>query len=884
MEDTAKACLQITEKNQLIADEIRKFVLPFDKAFANSYFRFDNPYTNTFFEHVQRDKIDEDVKGWAKGPQSATQCAIASNVLRSNAFPDSPEDLLALASLGSLLRSLSVAGYARESLIVNDIITNYILYESSWGNDGSFRKLCLAAELEMLSSSILGRHEMQADESQISIPIDLRSEAAILNGLGAFGDQIKGGYRVPGQLQTVFDYVSAAYSCLVVLQERNPSLLDNPTFSRHFQQLSFISELPSASDPGIIEKMEDLLRLAAVAALCDAAVVQQLHGVKGLSYNGSLIRQVRHILLTIPYNGIGEVIIGPIANMFSMLMETNNWSSFRDDTIPILLKVRKSGNEFWSLVNLALKCCRNVDSNASRPSNGNNAYSECLEFLHAHSTVWQAKRENMIISSVQNGWFELIDKSLSAEELISEAHFERAADFGNQSATAFRMAAQAGYPYVMKRMLESTGIQYCKGLANRPGDQGLAAMHLACKYRAPQEVFRLLQILDGNVNLKTDSGRTPLSYCFPDQKQVPSVFQNILDLVSEFALPTSAPLDRPKAYGGHDNGKPIDTRTSDFRSIINLLICRNADISIADDHGLTPLHRAAREGWGDNLDVFFMYSHGDLEVLQKDCLTLQDSTDRTVLDYSRRAGNRGLIQGGEDIITAEMAKRGLRVPPKININTAPVDDMQFTYPMSRPRLPTPEPSVESSYMPPSNSSSTNPSPQPQSTRFPPPQVYQDPATASNQNRNTPSPLPMFPPPQVYVDQSYTSKVQPTNPNQAQAQTQYSPPQTFHNQNALPQPSSAYPAQSAQAQYRHPPTVPTQSIPASPHNQNQSYYSQPSSNQAPMPPQVTQEPIPMPIRNPIRASGSQSVSPVGEASGRVKETKRSKFLGKFTSKS
>ena len=54
--------------------------------------------------------------------------------------------MVALASLASLLRALSVAGYARESLTISDILTNYILYESDSDSNGSFRKLCIAYE------------------------------------------------------------------------------------------------------------------------------------------------------------------------------------------------------------------------------------------------------------------------------------------------------------------------------------------------------------------------------------------------------------------------------------------------------------------------------------------------------------------------------------------------------------------------------------------------------------------------------------------------------------------------------------------------------------------------------------------------------------------
>lgn len=883
MADTAKACLQIIENNQQIADDIKRFVLPFDKNLATAYFRLDNAYTNTFFEHVQKDRILGNVRKWMKAPEQATRCAFASNILKSNRFSDSPEDMVALASLASLLRALSIAGYARESLTISDVMTNYILYESSSDSDGSFRKLCIAAAAELLSSSVLGRHKAYTEGNGSPLPDDLRSEAAVLNGLNAFGNQLKGGFRIPGQLQTIFDYVPAAYYCLTALRERNTSQLDEPTFAMHFQQLSSVSELPQVSDSAIVEKMEDLLRLTTIAALCGAAAVQLLHGVKGLSYNGSFIRHLQHTLVTIHISGISKIIIDPIASLLALLMETNNWSPLKDDTVAIILNTGFPGNDNWSLVNLALKRCQMAKPNDTDSSDGNNVLSKCLEFLHTHSGAWQAKAQEMIIPSVQNGWFALIQKSLCAEELTSEVHLERGADFIKQTETAFRGVVQAGYPYVMKRMVESLGIEYCKRLANLPNDQGITAVHLACKHRAPKEAFRLLQILSGNVNSKCHSGRTPLSYCFPDQTALPSLYQSILDLISEFSLPTTAPLDKPKAYGGHVNGKPVDPRTDGFRGIINQLICRNADISIPDSNGMTPLHLAAKEGWGDNLDVFFMHSHGEMNRLQKECLTLRDYSDRTVLDYSRMAGDRGVIQGREDILVAEMTKRAILVPPKVGVNMAPVEYVWISPPPSRPRPPTPEPATDSGYVVPSTNvqhPSNTQSPRPHAPRFPPPQVYQDPSIAGNRNRNTPFPPPKSPLPQVYRDPGSAPNVyQESGPNQTQARTQFSPPQIFQDQQATALGMSAYPRQPAQTQY----LPPSSSNLASPQNQNHSFYSQPTLNPVSASPGVPQGTPSVRSASSGRAPSSRGETVATKDLERTKESKRSKFLGKFTGK-
>jgi hypothetical protein len=883
MVDTAKVCFQIVERNRNLSDDIERFVLPFDKKLATAYFRFDNPLANTFLEHAQKDRILGDIKSWMKAPVPAARIAMASKILKTNRFPGSPEDMVALASLASLLRALNVAGYARESLTIGDILTNYILYESDVDSDGSFRKLCVAAKAELLSSSILSRQNIYTQGGEYPIPEDLRSEAAVLNGLGAFGDQLPGEYRRPGPLQTIFDYVSAAYYCLTLLRERGALQLDQPTFAMHFQELCFVSELPQISNSTVVEKMEELLRLTTVAALCDAATVQLLRGVKSLSYSGSFIKHVHDVLLTIPIRRNSKIIIDPIASMLALSMETKNWSPTRDSAIFALLQAGDPGNDNWSLVNLAMSRLQMANSIDSNSPDSNNTLSKCAAFLNMYAKAWQTKALEMIVPCVQNGWFPLIRKSLCAEELISDAHLSGSADIMKQAEIGFRSAAQAGYPYVLNKMLECLGINFCKRLANQPNEQGLTAVHLACKHRAPKKVFRLLHILNGDVNSKCHSGRTPLSYCFPDQNALPSLYQSTLDLISEFSLPTTAPLDKPRAYGGHGNGRSIDPRTADFRVIINHLVCRNADISIQDHSGMTALHIAAKEGWGDNLDVFFMHSHGDMNRLQMQCLTIRDYSERTVLDYSRMAGDRGVIQGREDVIAAEMTKHAILVPPKI-VNTVPVHDMYMSMPMRRPRLPTPEPAANSSYGPPPRSEyrpANTPSPQPYAPRFPPPIVYHDPSIESNPNLNTPSPRPTFPVSQVYQDPNFSPYVpRDISPTLTSTRPQFSPAQISHDKQPRPPGPPTNYRQPAQAPYS---PQPSSFNVASPRDQNQNFY--PRSRLSPTSTSSTLVQGTPSVRstNSKRAPSSLGETIGNEDSARPKETKGFGFLGKLKRK-
>ncbi|KAK0113950.1 hypothetical protein ONS95_014195 [Cadophora gregata] len=720
MEETAAACLQILEKNKELNSHLEQFVLPFDAELRRAYFRFENPYPNTFFEHAQRDRILGEIKTWAKTTTTETKIGMLCKALKSSRFPRSPEDSLALSSLASLLGALSTAGYAHEALTVSDILPSYLLYESSLDGDGSFRKLQIAAKVEALSSEVSSRHRIYTDHDIASTPA-VRSEAAMLNGLITFDNNLAGKPGSPRPLETIYDYVSAIYYCLALLREQDESQLAHPAFAMHFQELCFIWDLPATSSPDILEAMEDLLELATLAALSDAATVQLLQGTRSLAYNGSFIRHLCNTLVGLHISENCQLITDPIATMLALLIEAKYWSPTSDGAILALLKSGGTVEDNWCLVNLALARLQMESSIQNTPSEVQNTLSKCTAIVELHCDAWKATAQTMIVKFVERGWFPLIRKSLCSQHLTSDDRLGQSADFANHSEVAFRSVVQAGYPFVLKTMLECLGMNFCKHLVNQPDERGLTSLHLACKNRAPKRVFRILQILLSDVNQRCKHGRTPLSYCFPDQTELPSLNRDILDMITEFSLPTIAPFDLPRAFGGHGNGKEIDPRTANFRVIVSNLICRNADISIEDNKGMTPLHHAVSNGWGDNSDVFFMYSHGGLNEQQVKVLTARDHENLTVLDYSRTTGNQGSKQGREHIIMAEMNKRAIFVPPK-STNTAPVYDIYLSMPLGRPRLPTPEPQPGNERRP-----RSTPSPQPNAPRFPPPLVYQDPS-------------------------------------------------------------------------------------------------------------------------------------------------------------
>jgi hypothetical protein len=298
---------------------------------------------------------------------------------------------------------------------------------------------------------------------------------------------------------------------------------------------------------------------------------------------------------------------------------------------------------------------------------------------------------------------------------------------------------------------------------------------------------------------------------------------------------------------------------------------------------MTPLHIAAKEGWGDNLDVFFKHSHGDMNRLQTQCLTIRDHSECTVLDYSRMAGDRDVIQGREDVIAAEMTKHAIPVPPKI-LNTVPVHDNYMSIPLGRPRLPTPEPAANSPYGPPPTSEhrpANTPSPQPHAPRFPPPIVYRDPSIETNQNLNTPFPRPTFPVSQVYQDPNFPPYVpRAISPTLAPTRPQFSPAQISHDQQPRPPGPPVNYRQPAQALYS---PQPSSFNIASPQDKNQNFHPPPGLSPTSASPTLVQGTPSVRSTNSQRAPSFLGETIGTEDSARPKESKGSRFLEKFKRK-
>jgi hypothetical protein len=908
VEEAAEAVLQIGEDNRALADEIQKYMVPFDKNLSHAYFRFDIPYMNTFYEYSQKSKILTDLASWFDEPKVKTQFEYAAAILKTNNFPTSPEDLVALTSLSSLMRALSTAGYAFESLIISDIITNYILYESASDNEGSFRKLGIAFEAERIASETLAKHEAYVNGNKYQLPDDVRSEAAVIYGIAAYDDPDHGGNRQPGQLLTIFDYVAAIYYCLQIVREGDKSRMDEPRMFKYMKQFFSVLDMPRAADPSIIDKMEELLQVGAISAMCEAASVQLLHNVKSLAYNGSFISQVKYAVKETSLKGMNEIIVEPIANMYALWMENEGQDETTDEGIVTILMAapqNKSLNNSWALVNLAVKRTLWAKPEDFKDMNDVDVVSRCLKLRTSRAEAWKSEHLELLLPAVQRGWFGLAEKGLSYKELNSSKLFEKDDNFHRRADLALQEAVKAGYPFIMKKILECMGLELCKKRINVPDSQGLTPYHLACKHRAPKEIFRLLQILTTEKNHKDNNGRTPLSYCFPKQDEVPPVYQSVVEMITEFSLPTITPTDKPKVYGGYYRGNPtrVEPRTQSFRLILDQLLSRNANPVLEDASGMTPAHRAAKEGWGDNLDVFFMYSYGEFPKWTGELLKLLDNENRSILDHARLAGNKGDIQGREDIVEDEMEKRDIPIPQRMNFTTGTLQDQWISIPLGRARPPV-NPQPATPLAPPQNYT-TALSQQP--IRPPEVHVYHDPTIPSTKPTNLspssvpplhaprfspsqvpsiqssspcidgPSASPRFPPAQLYQDPSFSTNTSSTLSNAApSASPRFPAAQVYQDLNF---PSSApSPSAPPNTQPLHSPTPnqqypPNQAYPTTqPRPQTQQY--QPIQQYPPVQQLFSNQQYP---DNPQYQGQQQSAQQQPQGSN---EGRRSKFFGKF----
>jgi single-stranded DNA-specific DHH superfamily exonuclease len=91
------------------------------------------------------------------------------------------------------------------------------------------------------------------------------------------------GLEVRARFKKMSDYAAAAYYVLSALRRGNRSQLEEAQFRNIPRQLSSAIRLPSHIVQQFSAKLEALLELAALGALCEAVNFKYLRGIKGLT-------------------------------------------------------------------------------------------------------------------------------------------------------------------------------------------------------------------------------------------------------------------------------------------------------------------------------------------------------------------------------------------------------------------------------------------------------------------------------------------------------------------------------------------------------------------------------------------------------------------------
>lgn len=685
----AEACSRIANENRKIAHEIDKFVVPHDSSLKSGYFRFEGPTKSSFFEHSEFQSLVTFIRDWSQSATGSTLTAQAASLLESDSFPTALEDYIALAALASLLKHLVTFGYMKEAELIADAISNFILYEGGAAGHGSFLKTRTATRFEGLANTFrtFGKAYEHMDPR---MQTDNRSSAAqALNGLMTWPNRLPTEDKPPQDLQTPSDFAAGAYFFLTLVESGDYDSFQHPDYQPLFRQLAFAVGSDLEVSTVFISRVQALLELSNLAATCEAGTVELLRGCKRLLYNGAVIRHLHKVLSTTPLDNVAEFILSPIANALALSIRMDNWTPLRDDSIANLLRSEAvSSNNPWSFVNLAIERIRVRGSLEPQGTSSTMAVAACEKVLSMNSRLFEARKPTLAVLSVRNGYFGLLEKCLNLENLTdplstagsnpspgSLEAFNRS--LGSDENNLFHLSSRLGYTKVCKLVIECIGMTSAKTVVNSSNARGQTPLHLACMHRAPRGIFTLLWILGADRDARCNLGRTPLHYCFPEQQLLPSVWRVVLETLEDYALPTIVPAELPKAYGPYGKGNSIDSRTSDFRIIVRDLVLRKADMTTVDNDGMTPLHLAAREGWGENLDIFLVQTGPTFSRPQEICLQLRDAAGFTVLDHARKTGVQGALNGGENVVVAEMRKREMdtslqrRVSPTTPVRNEP---------------------------------------------------------------------------------------------------------------------------------------------------------------------------------------------------------------------
>jgi hypothetical protein len=670
----AKACLKVTESCKEVAKDIEKYVLPYDDIFRKAYTRFDVPFQLPYFEFQAKDFILAQVFEYLEARDVATKVAHVASTLDENTYPKSWEDRVAIASLSYLLVAFISDGHAKEAEYVSDAISTFALYGSLKSESGSQKKIFLATSANRLAHSVRNREPWSEPGQQSAIPRNFSSDF-FLNSLLAYGQfEARSENLDPvdplGQLTTMSEITAGAHFLLDTAKRRNQQEIESSLFQSILRQLSTRVGSDNTLNPATLARLESLMRLSSLAALCEAAFVEALCDKPRILLTGHFIRHLSSTLIETELSLVDNHILEPIANAISTMIRLGKWSRFRDSLIVKLLSRSISMTSgVWGLINLAVERQRMqlmLPTNNDSDVDSSHCITLCLGIVGNNDARFISNFSEIAQLSVERGYLGLLRKLLEGDDLKSPPRThppQPCAPATRLLATVIdglgnnllHISSRRAFIPVQKLLVECLGTVESRPSLSKHNSSGLTPLQVACLRRPDIDIVLLLLYAGADVNQRSATGRTALHYCFPSKSEVHNYLPGLEDFVQAYSLLVTIPMEHPRLQSAYTDTSQTNNPTLTIRAIIRQLYIRGANLSIKDRWGAAPAHLAAANGWGSNIDIFFLGSGEDVESMTRECLTVRDLNNNTVLALMRISGD----SEGEAIIAEEMKKRNM---------------------------------------------------------------------------------------------------------------------------------------------------------------------------------------------------------------------------------
>jgi hypothetical protein len=667
----AAASREISVGNEKIALELERYVLPHDTTLRSAYNRFNVSTRLPYFEFEEKDLILAQTLQYLDQDANAERLGNVSALLNNEAFPSTWEDQIAISSLSSLLIAFTNSGYNDEAELASDSISNFILYQATKSSYGSDSLQSMVATANQLAHCVRNRKKYQNSSHQLQIAFG-QSEG-ITDGMSWD--------RTADSLKSEIDIARRSYLVLSVAARRDPQEMQSTLYTSALRQISNLILKRTGDTRDLFDQIENLFTLSSLAVLCEAANIEALSAEPRILLSGPFIRHLSNTILRHDLQNFDPHILEPIANAISTIVRLEKWSAFRDPVITKLLSYGLSAkSEAWGLINLAVERehLRLLQESSDQFSMDSSCASLCRRLMAGHNEMFQCKKQHTSFMSVDRGYLGLLRKLLEGDDLASPPRTNKSkpcpsasslvASFSDHNGdNLLHRAAKRAYLPVTKVLVECLGTVQSKPGFSKLDMDGLSPLHLACKRRGDLDTVLLYIYAGADLDLTSSEGRTALHYCFPSKGDIHDYLDSLLDLFQDHRLLTTLPVEPSKIYGTFGAGREVNNVTFTLRKIIRQLCCRGASTIIQDQWGASPGHLAAANGWGTNVDMFFIRSGDEAENMIQECLCVRDKENNSVLAAMRMAKDIY----GEKIFSGEMKKRCIYASVADNPQTTP---------------------------------------------------------------------------------------------------------------------------------------------------------------------------------------------------------------------